>query len=38
MFTSTKIRVAYSYHVLRAQLQGFAPLSLRSFVAVAAII
>lgn len=37
-FGATRIRADYSRHVLRAMVQGFAPLSLRSFVAVAAVI
>lgn len=38
MFKATRIRTEYSFHVLRAQLQGFSPLSLRAFVAFAAAI
>lgn len=38
MFTATTIRASYSYHVLRATLQGFKPLTLRSFVSIAAAI
>jgi hypothetical protein len=35
-FKATKIRADYSAHVLRSMLQGFEPLSLSGFVAVAA--
>lgn len=35
-FGASRIRADYSRHVLRAMVQGFSPLSMRAFVAVAA--
>jgi hypothetical protein len=36
VYKATKIRADYSAHVLRSMFQGFKPLSLAGFVAVAA--
>lgn len=35
MFSTTTIRAAYSHHILRAHVQGFAPLGFAAFIRTA---